>query len=205
MRALTAKIGTDWGAASTALTEHGYAVLPGAMPELGWRGLRAEAEQLLADDAFSPARIGRGDGLQRESLIRGGSLCWIDSSMPAGDAFLLWMEDLRSSLNQSLFLGLDAFEAQYAHYPTGTSYGTHVDRHHESNERVVSAVIYLNADWPSDAGGELVIYDAHDVPRLTLAPRGGTLVLFMSEGTPHEALKATRDRWSIAGWFRTRR
>ena len=61
--ALTAKIGTDWGAASTALTEHGYAVLPGAMPELGWRSLRAEAEQLLADDAFSPARIGRGDGL----------------------------------------------------------------------------------------------------------------------------------------------
>ena len=69
----------------------------------------------------------------------------------------------------------------------------------------MSAVIYLNADSPSDAGGELVIYDAHDVPRLTLAPRGGTLVLFMSEGTPHEALKATRDRWSIAGWFRTRR
>ncbi len=202
---MTAKIGTDWGAASTALTEHGYAVLPGAMPELGWRGLRAEAEQLLADDAFSPARIGRGDGLQKDSTIRGGSLCWIDSSMPAGDAFMLWMEDLRSSLNQSLFLGLDAFEAHYAHSPTGASYGTHVDRHHQSNERVVSAVIYLNADWPVDAGGELVIYDADDVALLTLAPRGGTLVLFMSEGTSHEALKATRDRWSIAGWFRTRR
>jgi len=202
---LTAKIETDWGAASTALTAQGYAVLPGAMPESGWQGLRAEAEHLLADDAFSPARIGRGDDLQRESTIRGGSLCWIDSSMPAGDAFLLWMEDLRCSLNQSLFLGLDAFEAHYAHYPTGASYGTHVDRHRQSNERVVSAVIYLNADWPVDAGGELVIYDAHDVPRLTLAPRGGTLVLFMSEGTPHEARKATRDRWSIAGWFRTRR
>jgi SM-20-related protein len=40
---------------------------------------------------------------------------------------------------------------------------------------------------------------------LTLAPEGGTLVLFMSEDTPHEAKKATRERWSIAGWFRTRR
>jgi SM-20-related protein len=196
---------SDWSLASAALTEHGYAVLPGAMPELGWRRLRAEAEQLLADDAFSPARIGRGDTLQKESTIRGGSVCWIDSSMPAGDAFLVWMEGLRSSLNQSLFLGLDAFEAHYAHAPTGASYGTHVDRHHQSDERVVSAVIYLNPDWPVDAGGELVIYDADNVPRLTLAPRGGTLVLFMSEGTPHEALRATRDRWSIAGWFRSRR
>ena len=196
---------SDWGPASAALTEHGYAVLPGAMPDLGWLRLRAEAEHLLGDDAFSPAGIGRGDDLRRESTIRGGSVCWLDPGMPAGDDFMLWMEGLRSSLNRNLFLGLDAFEAHYAHYPTGTSYETHLDRHQHSNARVVSAVIYLNSDWPLDAGGELVIYDAHDVPRLTLEPRGGTLVLFMSEGMPHEARKATRDRWSIAGWFRTRR
>jgi SM-20-related protein len=196
---------SDWAPASASLTEHGYAVLPDAMPEPSWRGLRSEAEHLLADHAFSPAGIGRGAGAQQQSTIRGGSTCWLDAGMPAGDAFMLWMEGLRSSLNRSLFLGLDAFEAHYAHHPTGTSYGTHLDRHHSSDERVVSAVIYLNSDWPKDAGGELVIYDAHDVPRLTLEPRGGTLVLFMSEGTPHEARKATRERWSIAGWFRTRR
>jgi SM-20-related protein len=196
---------SDWGPASAALTERGYAVLPEAMPELRWRRLRAEAEHLLANDAFSAAGIGRGDDVRRETMIRGGSVCWIDSSMPAGESFMVWMEDLRSSLNRNLFLGLDAFEAHYAHYPTGTSYGMHLDRHHHSIERVVSAVIYLNSDWPEDAGGELVIYDAHNVPRLTLPPRGGTLALFMSEDTPHEARKATRERWSIAGWFRTRR
>ena len=125
--------------------------------------------------------------------------------MPAGAAFMVWMEGLRVALNRNLFLGLDAFDAQYAHYPIGASYGTHVDRHHDSHERVVSVVIYLNADWPLDAGGELVIYDAHDVPLVTLAPKGGTLVLFMSEGTPHEAKRSTRERWSVAGWFRTRR
>jgi SM-20-related protein len=133
--------------------------------------------------------------------------------MPAGDAFMVWMDGLRVALNRRLFLGLDAFEAQYAHYPIGAAYGTHVDRHHDrhhdghhdNDERVVSVVIYLNAEWPLDAGGELVIYDAHDVPRLTLAPKGGTLVLFMSEDTRHEAKRSTRERWSIAGWFRTRR
>ena len=124
--------------------------------------------------------------------------------MPVGQTFMRWMDGLRVSLNRDLFLGLDSFEAQYAHYPIGASYGTHVDRHHHSNARVVSAVSYLNADWPADAGGELVIYDDHDVARLTLAPEGGTLVLFMSDETPHEAKRATRERWSIAGWFRTR-
>ncbi len=210
---------SDWGPTSAALTEHGFATLVDAMPEVGWRSLRAEAEHLLADNAFSIAGVGRGDDVRKESAIRGGSVCWLEAGMgrPAGDAFMVWMDGLRVALNRSLFLGLDAFEAQYAHYPIGAAYGTHVDRHHDrhhdghhdrhhdSDERVVSVVIYLNADWPLDAGGELVIYDAHDVPRLTLAPKGGTLVLFMSGDTPHEAKQSTRERWSIAGWFRTRR
>jgi SM-20-related protein len=198
---------SEWGPTSAALTEHGYATLVDAMPEVGWRSLRAEAEHLLADNAFSVAGVGRGDDVRKESVIRGGSVCWLEAGlgMPAGDAFMVWMESLRVALNRNLFLGLDAFEAQYAHYPIGAAYGTHVDRHHDSDERTVSVVIYLNADWPLDAGGELVIYDAHDVPRLTLAPKGGTLVLFMSQDTPHEAKRSTRERWSIAGWFRTRR
>jgi SM-20-related protein len=172
----------------------------------GWQNLRREAEHLFAGDAFSAARVGRGegdgDGALRASPIRGSSVCWLDASMPVGQAFMRWMDGVRVSLNRSLFLGLASFEAQYAHYPVGARYGTHVDRHRHSDARVVSAVIYLNADWPADAGGELVIYDDHDVPRLTLAPDGGTLVLFMSDGTPHEAKVATRERWSIAGWFR---
>jgi SM-20-related protein len=173
------------------------------MPEVDWLRLRAEAEQLRAGDAFSAARVGRTDGLRQDSSTRGGSVCWLDDSMPAGDAFMGWMDGLRVTLNRALFLGLETFEAHYAHYPVGASYETHVDRHHHSDARVVSAVIYLNQEWPADAGGELVIYDGHDAPRLTLAPEGGTLLLFMSDGTPHEARKATRERWSIAGWFRT--
>jgi SM-20-related protein len=198
---------SDWGPAALALTERGYVVLPGAMPEDGWQSLRAEAAHLLAADAFVAARIGRGHGdgaLRAETTVRGGSVCWLDASMPVGQMFMRWMDGLRLSLNRDLFLGLDSFEAHYAHYPAGASYGTHVDRHRQTNARVVSSVIYLNPAWPADAGGELVIYDELEVPRLTIAPEGGTLVLFMSDQTPHEAKKATRERWSIAGWFRTR-
>jgi len=197
---------SDWGAAALGLTERGYVVLPGAMPEEGWQRLRAEAEQLLAAGAFVAARVGRGTGggALRESEVRGGSVCWLDPSMPIGTTFMRWMDGLMLSLNRRLFLGLESLEAHYAHYPIGTSYGAHVDRHRQSNERIVSAVIYLNRDWPADAGGELVIYDELDVARVTVPPEGGTLVLFMSDETPHEAKKATRERWSIAGWFRAR-
>ncbi|MFL5306904.1 MAG: 2OG-Fe(II) oxygenase [Polyangia bacterium] len=197
---------SDWGPAALGLTERGYVVLPGAMPDEGWQSLRAEAEQLLAVGAFAAARVGRGDGdgALRESAVRGGSVCWLDASMPVGTMFMRWMDGLRVSLNHGLFLGLESFEAHYAHYPIGASYGTHVDRHRRTNTRIVSAVIYLNPDWPADAGGELVISDDLGTARMTVAPQGGTLVLFMSDGTPHEAKKATRERWSIAGWFRTR-
>jgi SM-20-related protein len=195
---------TDWGPAAAALTARGFAVLPAALSEAGYRGLRNEAQQLLAHQAFAAARVGRGHDAREESATRGGSVCWLDASMPAGEAFLVWMDGLRISLNRDLFLGLEGFEAHYAHYPVGTSYGTHLDRPTGTRARVVSAVAYLNSDWPADAGGELVIYDDHDAARLTLAPAGGTLVLFMSDATPHEARKATRERWSIAGWFRTR-
>ena len=195
---------SDWGPAAVALTERGFAVLPAAMGEGGWHTLRVEAERLLADHAFSAARVGRGEGRRQEGATRGGSICWLDAGMPAAAAFMAWMEGLRVSLNRALFLGLEGFDAHYAHYPVGACYGTHVDRHRQTAARTVSVVIYLNADWPADAGGELVIYDDHDSPRLTLAPDGGTLVLFMSEGTAHEARRATRARWSIAGWFCTR-
>jgi SM-20-related protein len=197
---------TDWRPATADLTDRGFAVLPAAMPEAGWRRLRAEAEGLRADDAFRAAGVGRGEARREDEAIRGGSICWLEASMPAADEFLGWMDGLRTSLNRELYLGLESYEAHYAHAPTGASYGTHVDRHHASNARVVSTVIYLNGEWPAEAGGELVLHgaDAHAVPRLTLSPDGGTLVLFMSEDAPHEAKKATRERWSIAGWFRTR-
>ncbi len=196
--------GNDWQRAAADLTAQGFSVMADGLPEAGWQALRTEAQELLSRAAFSPARVGRGEDSRQDLGTRGGSVCWLEPDMPAGGAFLRLMDELRISLNRSLFLGLDAFEAHYAHHLPGTSYGVHVDRHLHTRSRIVSAVAYLNPGWPAGAGGELVLLDAEAGRRLTLAPRGGTLVLFMSEGTPHEALKATRERWSIAGWFRSR-
>ena len=71
------------------------------MPEVGWRSLRAEAEHLLADNAFSIAGVGRERRRPQERAIRGGSVCWPEAGMgrPAGDAFMVWMDGPRVGFN----------------------------------------------------------------------------------------------------------
>lgn len=201
---LTAFPSTDWAAAIDALATQGHALLPAALPAPCWQSLRAEAMALQGRGGFAPARVGRAAGTVRETAVRGDELCWLAPEMPAGGRYLAWLDELRVQLNRELFLGLAELEAQYAHYPAGAFYKTHVDRHRDSNARVVSAVFYLNPDWPADAGGELVMYGPDGAERFRQAPTGGTLLLFRSEDMPHEVLPATRERWSIAGWFRTR-
>ncbi len=194
---------TDWQAVIDLLAVQGYAILPASVPQLCWMRMQTEAQTLLGHGAFSPARIGRGESLHREGNIRGDGLCWLEPAMPAASAYLRWMETLRQVLNRELFLGVNEFEAHYAHYPVGAFYRRHVDRHRDSNARVISAVFYLNADWGEEDGGELVMQDAAGEVLFAQPPQGGTLVLFKSADMPHEVLPATRERWSVAGWFRT--
>lgn len=195
---------TDWRTAVDALAGQRHVVLPGLLPEAAWQALRAEAAALREASAFSPARIGRGEARHRQSDIRGDGLCWLEPDKGVGAAYLAWMDGLRRMLNRELFLGLQEFEAHYAHYPVGAFYRTHVDRHRDSNARVVSSVLYLNEDWRAGEGGELCMYDAQGRRLFSQLPVGGTLVLFMSDDMPHEVKTALRERWSIAGWFRTR-
>lgn len=194
---------TDWQLVADLLAVQGYALLPAAAPQTCWAHMHTEARQHLEQGAFVPARIGRGVGLHREGSVRGDGLCWLEPAMPAAAAYMRWMESLRLVLNRELFLGLDEFEAHYAHYPVGAFYRRHVDRHRDSNARVISAVFYLNPEWREEDGGELLMQNAAGEVLFAQPPQGGTLVLFMSADMPHEVLPATRERWSVAGWFRT--
>lgn len=164
--------------------------------------LRAECLALHRDGLFHPAGIGRAGGQQRNDTIRGDSICWLEPEFPVGGLYLQRMAQLQEQLNRELFLGLRHFETHYAHYLPGGFYKRHVDRHRDHDARVISAVCYLNADWPEDAGGELVMWNAQEEEVLRLRPRGGALVLFTSHDMPHEVLPARQTRLSLAGWFR---
>lgn len=194
----------DWAPVLDGLAQSRYAVVHDALPPALLAALQSELAALYHAGRFYRAGIGRGQQAALNAEIRGDAICWLEPDMPAGQAYLALMDDLRQQLNREFFLGLQEFEAHYAAYVPGSFYRRHVDRHQSSDARVVSSVFYLNRDWPLAAGGELKLYDAEDRLLLTLPPLANTLVLFMSDDMPHEVLAANRERHSIAGWFRIR-
>lgn len=159
--------------------------------------------QSIQDEKFSAASIGRQQDTFLNNFIRKDKICWITGETEAGCAWLEWSKQLQSFLNRRLFLGLFSFESHFAHYQVGDFYKKHYDAFRGEANRVLSIVVYLNSQWQNDDGGELVLYQSdEDIEGIKVIPGLGTVVVFLSEEFPHEVLKAKRDRFSIAGWFR---
>lgn len=197
--------------------DHGrLAALVDALVEQGWfvsddvidlalcRSLHGELMALAAHDALVAAGIGRGGEHHLRRDIRGDAIHWLDHGSLPQRRYLAAMDELKRSLNQSLYLGLFEFEAHFAHYPPGSFYKTHVDSFQGRANRVVSTVLYLNPEWPEDGGGEMAIYDPETPTRevARVRPTAGTFACFLSETVPHQVLPTRLPRASIAGWFR---
>jgi len=180
----------------------GYSVNPSALPEDLSHSLLAHLHG-MRDAKFDDAGIGRARQHMLNQFVRSDAICWIDGDSSAGAEWLRWTARLQAHLNRSLLLGLFSFESHFAHYRPGDYYKRHLDAFKGQANRVLSLVVYLNPTWQLDDGGELVIYrDPSDTDGLRVTPGFGTVVAFLSEEFPHEVLPASRDRYSIAGWFR---
>ena len=179
-----------------------WAVLPVAAA-LPLAALADEARAHAAAGRLRAAATGRADGRAFAGL-RGDATLWLDDPAcgPAARTLLAALDALREPLNRTLLLGLHEVEAHFAHYPPGAGYARHRDRFRSDDARVLSLVLYLNADWPDEAGGSLRLH-LSDGP-IDVAPRAGTAVVFLSEAVEHEVLPAERDRFSVAAWYRTR-
>ena len=162
------------------------------------------AASRLARGEFAEARIGSRQAPQRRADIRGDSTWWWSEPLAAPERlFTHAVEALRLTLNRRTYLGLFDVEMHYAWYPAGAAYARHVDQSPGGRRRGVSFVLYLNDVWDGDAGGELRLFDA-DGSHRDVAPLGGRLVCFLTEGREHSVLTTRRARLSITGWFRTR-
>jgi SM-20-related protein len=184
------------------LAIEGLSIQPNAIPEPLAQALWAEVSG-LSSDWFHRAGIGRLDDHHLNRFNRTDRVCWIEGSSQPCRAWLAYTEQLRTTLNRELFLGLFSYESHYAQYQIGDYYKRHLDAFQGEANRRVSTVLYLNPGWQPDDGGELVIYaDAADRVGTRVTPAFATLVCFLSERFPHEVLPAKRTRYSIAGWYR---
>lgn len=164
--------------------------------------IQALYEEVSSRNDLAPAGIGRADDQQHNTRIRRDKTRWLSGQSLLQAEYLARMDHVRLQLNQSLYLGLQEYEAHYARYDAGDFYRTHVDALKGQRNRVVTSVTYLNPVWYSDWGGELVMYDEAGTELQRVLPTMGTTVFFMSEEFPHEVLPAITSRYSIAGWFR---
>jgi SM-20-related protein len=191
------------------LAARNFSVIPNALPPALSAALFQQI-QALSSAQFNPAGVGRDHAHTLNQFVRRDSIRWISGQTDAEHIWLQWAERLRNSLNQQLFLGLFSFESHFAHYSPGDFYKKHLDAFKTDTlsrkaNRILSVVAYFNPGWLPDDGGELLIYNAAGTESLLqVIPAYATLAVFLSEEVPHEVLPARRDRYSIAGWFRSK-
>ncbi|AHI99513.1 2OG-Fe(II) oxygenase [Vibrio parahaemolyticus] len=154
-------------------------------------------------DNWKKARIGRNDDVTRIESIRSDKIQWLKPAMGQPIAnYLSKMEEIRQEVNLHFFLGLFEYEAHFAKYEKGDFYQKHLDCFKGNENRRLTTVFYMNESWSEEDAGELVVYDLNDKEIATIPPRGGRLLVFLSEQFPHEVLPTNSERFSIAGWFR---
>ena len=117
-------------------------------------------------------------------------------------------------------------ELGYIYYPTGGFYERHLDvassadsaapaAAHAATARAISVLLYLDAGWAAEWGGELRIWPKSPAPgeddaastaqHVDVVPEGGTLVLLRSDRIVHEVLPTRRPRHAVVGWLRSPR
>ena len=155
---------------------------------------------LQAESGFIDYRQAHLTHGERETAIRGDSIRWIDESCPVGSAYLGAINELGRYFNATLYTGIRSSEAHYACYPSGFGYKWHRDNPKGRDERVISAVFYLNDNWTADNGGAITVVDKTG-ETTGLLPQLNRLVVFDSN-LLHQVEITNRTRFSIATWLR---
>lgn len=186
-----------------ALADPGWLVIPEFLKPEQIVQLREQALDRYAAGEFKQASIGQGSKKTLQTEIRRDAVLWLaDHETGVAGEFLVWLAELRTALNQALFLSLVEAEMHFALYPEGGFYRKHIDNFRGSSARLVTVILYLNQDWQPQQGGQLRLY--LEDKALEVAPQAGTLVLFLSERFEHEVLPTIQERLSLTGWLRRR-
>ncbi len=186
-----------------ALYQKGYAIVPEFISSDLREQLFAEAVQRHQQHQMHQAHIGQGRDKQIKTTIRGDAIYWLSGETLAQQTFLTQIEHYKQQLNQRFYLGINSYEAHFAHYPAGAYYKKHWDNFRGRGNRIVTTVVYLNPSWQTDWGGQLRLYAPDETTLLEeITPQPGLMATFISSEIPHEVLPTRHSRISIAGWLR---
>ncbi|MCY1418912.1 2OG-Fe(II) oxygenase superfamily protein [compost metagenome] len=83
----------------------------------------------------------------------------------------------------------------------GEFYALHRDNPQQKNDRIISTVYYLHAEWQEDWGGQLRLQDKNEKWHI-VNPDPNRLVIFQSN-LLHEVLTSKQQRLSITAWLRS--
>lgn len=165
-------------------------------------GLQQNILQLQQDNMMSAAGIGNSEIRDSSQKVRGDKIYWLDKKRKNTfeQGFLTLIENFIEHLNSTCYAGINAYEFHYAVYEAGSFYKRHKDQFKNDSNRKYSLVTYLNNDWLEGDGGQLQVYQNNTVQKIQ--PHAQTAVLFKSDETEHEVIKANRSRMSITGWLK---
>lgn len=211
---------TNFDALIDTLSTQGFVIFDDFLAAKIVIGLRDEAAKFYVNNEMVVAKTGlsrpESSSQSTASKIRGDHIFWLDEDCENVhiQAYFAQMQVLKIQLNQQLLMNLHVLETHLAIYPIGSTYQKHLDQfNHSANTsinkvddtkaRQLSSILYLNADWQANDGGELRLY-LNAFEHLDILPTAGRLVLFLSEKFWHEVRPAKRERASLTGWFRTR-
>lgn len=188
-----------------AIATAGFHLIDNFLDEKDYLALLDIAIAFNQEGLFRQAKIGSNSHANLNDRIRSDSILWLDDA-PVSSSITHYrnaIQGIANHLNQSLYLGLVDFETHFAVYQPGSFYKKHVDQFATKKTRRISCVYYLNPNWNSSMGGELVLYNNQDEILATILPQGNRFICFSSD-LPHEVRPTQATRYSITGWLKTR-
>ncbi|ORX50525.1 hypothetical protein DM01DRAFT_1324946 [Hesseltinella vesiculosa] len=185
------------------------------------KGANQEAVHMLKEGKFVPA--GRVKDVEddpfRDNNARDDAIIWMDPAANDNPPFFQKVLDfysgpLHDDLSSMIRLnGKTEYQLAYYH-PNNARYERHrdalpTDDPEDTNQRRVTAILYLNANWTNGDGGELKIHGhenadtgLEDSADRYVHPLLGRMVIFMSGVTDHEVCPAKKERFALTAWMR---
>jgi len=164
--------------------------------------LKSNLLSLHKQNLLLPAGTGNADKLNHNTEVRSDVIYWLDRKHENiyENEFFDQIEDFIKYLNKSCYAGISAYEFHYSLYEPGSFYKKHRDQFKDHAGRKYSMISYLNADWQTENGGELLIQQGND--HQSISPTQGKTVFFKSNELIHEVLPTQQRRMSVTGWLK---